>query len=418
MIKIKNICFIWITFLIFITSVEAASFNISSNVKEIEPNKTFTIKVGGDCIGRVNLTVSNGSLSSSSVWVEEGYVNVSVTAATSGKVTVTATPTKGFSDSDANIYNPGSKSVTVTIASPKPNPEKPTPEQKPSNEKPTIEKPNTSVPNKEKSNDNNLKSLEIKEGELSPKFDKNITEYTLLLKENTAKVTVNAVANHPAAKINGAKEILLKPGNNSIMVQVIAENQKEKIYTIKVYVEETPKRYVNYNQEKIGILNKNVSLEGFQKIEEDIFLYQKENIYLIYGINEEKETNFYVWNKETNKIDSKVIPLKINNKTLFVTDKIITIENTKLEKIKINDTEVPCYKWEKNENYCFLNILKENNTHVNYLYEKTENTIQLAPVFDTCEENKEKKNILIIIFLSLILLLENIVFFFKKRRKK
>ena len=95
----------------FVLNVNAASFGMTSSTKTVAPNSTFTIKVGGDCIGRVNLSVSNGTLSSTSVWVEQGYQSVAVTAGSSGTVTVTASPVTGFSDSDANIYNPGSRSA-------------------------------------------------------------------------------------------------------------------------------------------------------------------------------------------------------------------------------------------------------------------------------------------------------------------
>ena len=115
--KIKLIIFSLLTIVLWTNTVNAASFNMSSKISSVAPNGSFTISVGGDCIGRVNLSVSNGTLSQSSVWVEQNYVSIKVTAGGSGKVTVTATPATGFSDSDANIYNPGSRSVSVNITS-------------------------------------------------------------------------------------------------------------------------------------------------------------------------------------------------------------------------------------------------------------------------------------------------------------
>lgn len=88
------------------TPVFAASFTASASVQEVKPGGTFTIRIGGSCIGRVNLTATNGTVSQSAIWVEENYQSVTVTAGASGTVTVTATPEAGFSDPDANEYKP------------------------------------------------------------------------------------------------------------------------------------------------------------------------------------------------------------------------------------------------------------------------------------------------------------------------
>ena len=78
----KNILIIFslLCFLLPINLVWAASFNLKSSANSVKPNGTFTISVGGDCIGRVNLSVSNGSLSSNSVWVEQNTQTITVTA--------------------------------------------------------------------------------------------------------------------------------------------------------------------------------------------------------------------------------------------------------------------------------------------------------------------------------------------------
>lgn len=124
----------------------AASFSLNSSTKQVTPGGTFSISVGGDCIGRVNLKVSNGSLSQAAVWVEENYQSVTVTAGTSGTVTVTATPETGFSDSDANEYKPGSRSVSVSIVAPA-QPSKPSTSGNTSTNKPsTPNKPQTNQP--------------------------------------------------------------------------------------------------------------------------------------------------------------------------------------------------------------------------------------------------------------------------------
>lgn len=109
------ILFSFIVLLLWGANVKAATFKITASKPQVKPNETFSVSVGGDCIGRVNLSVTNGTLSSSSVWVEQNYQKVNVRAGSSGTVTIIATPAVGFSDADANEYKPGSRSVKVTI---------------------------------------------------------------------------------------------------------------------------------------------------------------------------------------------------------------------------------------------------------------------------------------------------------------
>lgn len=93
----KTIFILIMTFCLAI-KVDAASFGANASVQSVNPNGKFTISVGGDSIGRVNLTATNATLSTSSVWVEQNYQTVTVTAGGSGVITITATPVAGYSD--------------------------------------------------------------------------------------------------------------------------------------------------------------------------------------------------------------------------------------------------------------------------------------------------------------------------------
>ncbi len=440
--KCKWIIVTIFTLLVFISSVKAASFGMTSSTGTITPNGTFTINVGGNCIGRVNLTVSNGTLSTNSVWVEEGYVSVRVTAGSSGKVTVTATPTEGFSDSDANIYNPGSRSVSVNIATntapnvPPTNPPanqpsttKPNTSSKTNSSKPNNVKPNTTTETPiEKSENNNLSSITISTGELSPKFDSNTIEYDLKLKADVETIKIEASPSDSKSTIEGTGEIKVKPGNNTITITVTAQNGNKKTYTIKAHVDDTPEVYLKYKNKKIGIIrNKDEipTLEGFKEKEYKIdnhkfFLFSKDKIDIIYGLDESKEKGFYVFDKEKNEIKSKLIPLKINDKTYYITDTEIKRENLFLDRITINETKIDCYKFKNDdENYCLINVLKENGKTKTYLYESTENTMQLYHEFDWCPKiKKDHKNIIIGILSGLLTLITSILIFIIIKIKK
>lgn len=122
----KMLCLLLVVFLAMPMGVYAAggSFGITASKYTVAPGETFTVTVGGASTGRVDVSVSNGTTATSMTWVEipwgakEGYTSFQVTAGTSGSVTVTATPYDGYSDPDAELYEPGPRSVTVKIEKP------------------------------------------------------------------------------------------------------------------------------------------------------------------------------------------------------------------------------------------------------------------------------------------------------------
>lgn len=399
--KYKLIILALVMTFISLLPLDAASFSMTSSKKQVAPNGTFTIKVGGDCIGRVNLSVINGTLSESSVWVEQGYVNVTVKAGTSGAVSITASPVTGFSDSDANMYNPGTRTVTVNIST------------------------NTSSSNIKKSNNNNLSSLTVSVGELSPTFDSKITEYTLNLEAQITSITLNGKTSDSKAKVEGFGEISLHPGNNEINVTVTAEDGTKKTYKILAYVDETPQVYLDYKKDEIGIVTNYEGLtlpEGFVKEEQKlndktIFIFKKDNINLIYGINQDKEKNFYLFDKEKGKILNKITVISILNKEILIIDSKINGNLTETL-ITINDKEITAYKYKDKENYYIFNALNNEGKTLKYLYESNENNIIQFPEF-LLETNKSNlKNIIICILSSLLLIsLTLLALIFLKNKK-
>lgn len=379
--KIKLILTSIITMFILLIPLNAASFGLTSSTKNVKPGGTFTINVGGDCIGRVNLTVSNGILSTNSVWVEMGYTSVTVTAGASGQVTITASPVTGFSDSDANEYNPGSRTIKVNISST-------------SGSKPIDVKP--------KSSDNNLSSISITNGELSPAFDKNQSEYKVDLKGDVTKITIDAKAVDEKSKIEGLGEKDVHPGNNYFEIIVTAENGDKKTYKINAYVDETPEVYLDYGKEKIGIVRNYEGVqipEGFTLEEltidnKIVSVFTKDKLNIIYGLNENNEKSFYVINKDTNEIINKIIVINISGKMLYVI-------NDDDNKVTINEMEVACKELESN--YCILKTINTEEKVIDYLYEISESGIVKYPSFLNNIKDNSLKDIIIYILSALLI---------------
>lgn len=415
-----SILILWLS--IIPQTIKAASFGMSASTSQVAPYGSFIVNVGGDSIGRVNLSVSNGSLSTSSVWVEQGYARVYVTAAGSGTVTVTASPTAGFSDADANPYNPGSRSVSVRIVTPSSSSGSSTPSYgnqnttRPSTagQKKQTNETTNNEPEEIKSANNNLSSLTIKEGKLSPNFEASQTEYTVKLKANVTAITLTASAEDGKAKIEGLGAKTVYPGNNDIEVVVIAENGDRKTYKIKAYVDETPQVYFPYNGKKIGIIRNYLGVkipENFTKTKQklgknDFLVFNKGKLNIVYGQDEKKNKQFYLFDSKQNKIISTFTPISIKGKTIYVLDNKAKYANTVKAKIKINDNKLNCYKFKKNNAYYLLHTINEKGKEIAYLYETSENTIQLYPEFLTNKKKiKTQRNIIYILCISIFLLI-------------
>ena len=118
----------------FTMNVSAASFTANPSTQTVNPGGTFTVAIGGDCIGRVDISVDNGTITSISsegkvlssttakTWVEENkYTTVTIKAGESGTVTITAAPFEGvLSTPDSKPYEPGNRVVKVNIVQPEP----------------------------------------------------------------------------------------------------------------------------------------------------------------------------------------------------------------------------------------------------------------------------------------------------------
>lgn len=398
------VCFVLISGMIFnFSAVKAASFGISASTGSVAPGGSFTVNVGGDCTGRVNLSVSNGSLSTNSVWVEGNYALVTVTAGSSGSVTVTATPEKGMSDSDGNEYAPGARSVSVGIVANN-NTGGGGSNSGGSN---TQNNTQTQQPDDTRSANTNLASLAISEGTLSPEFNADTTEYSVSLAADVTKISVSASAADEKATVSGTGEVELKAGENKISVTVTAENQTTKTYTITANVDEKPLVYTELNDKKLGVVRNTDGLtipstfeESTVKIDgKDVKAWTSESmkLTLVYLIDEETgEKNFYIYDTKAKEVTSVFKPVAILGHNVFIVD--IAEEEQKLEgfkykKVTIDNTELMGWEFKNSafKNYSLIYVMDENGKMQYYQYEKTQNTLQLysgsAPITqETYEE--------------------------------
>lgn len=217
-----------------ITAKATDMTDLDDDTKAVTGSKTFTVTVK-------EKTTSNGGNNSSSGGTqtteptfksvnETVYANSTVNVRKSWSTSSTILGTlqegdsvkrtgKGSNGWDKVTYNGTTayiKSSYLTTKKPETEVEEPDPEEE------------------KKSNDATLKSLTVKEGKISPDFNKDKTEYTLNVANEITKVTVSATVNNSRAtyKISGNDN--LKVGENKVEVKVTAEDKTTKTYVIKV----------------------------------------------------------------------------------------------------------------------------------------------------------------------------------------
>jgi len=229
--------------------IGAGSFSISSSSKSLTTGTTTSISVtANDCAGQFSISSSNPgvvSVSSSSTWLDNSSATITLTANSVGTATITIIATD-VTDTDLNDIT-GSRTCTVTVTEPQPEPPKNTNQggnsssggsnsggtnNKTTN---TTTKPKQQETKEEKkSADSSLATLAVAEGVLTPEFNKDIKEYELTLPNEITTVNIAATTTDKKASYAVTGNTDLKEGENIVTINVKAEDGSTTDYIIKV----------------------------------------------------------------------------------------------------------------------------------------------------------------------------------------
>ena len=122
----------------------------------------------------------------------------------------------------------------------------------------------------DKSSNKNLSSLSIEGIEITPKFDKDTTQYTAKVDGDVEELKIEAKAEDSKAKVNVEGNKSLKEGDNIIKVKVTAEDDTTRTYFITVTKGEGT---VTDSGLKLSELNiERVNFEG--QFDPDIYTYE------------------------------------------------------------------------------------------------------------------------------------------------
>ena len=353
--KVRLILIFTIIFLIICSAkVLAASISVKPSKTSVSPGESFsaTITASG-ATGKVNISVSNGSVSPNTLWLEpSGTVSVKAGASGNIKITVVAAD---MSDSSGNEVSP-SGSATVTIAN-KGNSGGNTsggtsgkPSSGGTSEKTSSggssNKTTTNPEEKEKSKDSTLSALTVKEGTITPEFNKDVKEYNLNVPYETTEINITATPTDSKAKVEVKGNKDLKEGENTVTITATAEDGSTSNYLIKVKRARVPLalkslsvKYTNGNGELIEMpLNPTFAFDTLEYSLQDIE-------YWVEKISVEAEANIEGATIDIQGADN----LQVGENTITITLKIIgeTVEGQEPKEetinytIKVNKLEEP-----------------------------------------------------------------------------
>lgn len=232
------------------------------------------------------------------------------------------------------------------------------------------------------SENNNLSSLNVEGFEFE--FDKNKTDYSITVPNDTRSVKIGATAEDGKARVNGIGDFEVKEGDNLIEVVVTAENGDKKTYKLNIVVEEATPIEVKVGDDTYSVVRKADLLpNALATFEASTTLIKGEEVpcyhsnitdFYLLGLRDKdgeidlyrydaKEDKFYVYNQ-----------LQIGGIYIALLDGEVP-SGYKLDKVKINDKEYSAFI--KDGAYPLLyGINLESGEKNYYSYDSNEGTIQ------------------------------------------
>ena len=287
---------------------------------------------------------------------------------------------------------------------------------------------------REKDSNNYLKSLSVKDYTLTPEFNKETLEYSITVPNTVDKVTIEAEKESNYATLEGTGEFEVNEGMNTFEVKVMSETGTERIYTVKVNVEDENPIEINVteNNSKYTIMKnvKNVEapatyLPTSVKIKDfDIpAFYSETSKYTLIGVKDSKgEIHFAIYDKDQNEF-TLYNENKSNQMLLYIKSIPEVINGFEKDNITINEETRECLVSTTDKNIILvyaMNIVDGKDSY--YYYDKLDGTYLKYndAITQNLEQELEKYKNVILIFGGVLVLffLIIIILLFKKTKKK
>lgn len=282
------------------------------------------------------------------------------------------------------------------------------------------------------SKNNNLASLGVEGFTLTPEFNANTLEYSVIVPEDTKNVNLTGTVQDKKASINGVGVQQVNQGNNKFLVTVKAENGSEKTYTINVDVKDENPIEVTVGDKKYTVvkIKENLPIASLYneysiKINEfDIPAYKNDYTGLVLVGLKDNEGNIslFIYDDENNSY-KEYNELKSSQITIYPLKPEENIEGYKKGNVKIQDIDVEgFYLNEDSDFFVIYGVNVETGDKGFYMYDKKMQTlIKYNDELSSLLSEKIKLYTYIIIgfiSLSVVMLIIIIVLVCKKGKKK
>ena len=219
----------------FTDYANAAYISISLDKTTASPGETISGTISSDCVGRVNLSSSNGTISTDKVWIEGGSQSFTITVGNSGTASISASPEGGVMSSGGTDITVEGASTIISIATSNGSSSSggSTSDSSSSSSSGSTTGVSTTSTSEQESSNANLSNLGIRPNDFSG-FTPGTTTYNVTVPEDVETVEVYATAQDSGATISGTGNQTLEYGENALSVVVTAEDGTTKTYTINV----------------------------------------------------------------------------------------------------------------------------------------------------------------------------------------
>ena len=361
--EIKQITFTILAFMVGMTVAKAAptySFYTSSSSIEVGSSVTATLQVNNVASWNVKISSSGSTSGCTSSFADATpnatnttkYLTVRCRATSTGAIGFKVTGDVTSQDGSTQTVS-ASKTVNVTAA-------------------------------REKDTNNYLKSMGVKDYEITPEFNKDTMEYTVDVPATVNKVTLEAEKESSYATVEGTGEKEVDEGANTFEIKVTSETGTERIYKITVNVKDKNPINITIDGEDYTIMKnlKNVETPSTYetttvKIDEtDIPAFHSETSgYTLVGIkNSEGKQLLAIYNEDENTY-TLYNETKSDQLLLYIMKITEEKEGFIKSTVTINDITYDALKLNENSNYILIYAMDIVTAEKNYyVYDKDNNS--------------------------------------------
>lgn len=372
--------------------------SVSSDSPLVSIEGTFVCKGSGANEG-VDMVFDDSSNS-----IKSKSYSITIRPSSSGTITCSTTGVRITNMSSDSWQSLADRSMSITVTEP------------------------VVVPPRVYSSNNYLKLLEVEGYSISPDFNKDTTEYSLEVPNDTGKINISASKEDSTASISGIGEKEVVEGVNKFEIKVEAENGNVKIYTLTIVVKELDPITVTVSGKNHTIIRKEGILEvptNYEKSsikigEETVLCYKnKKTNGILIGLSDDKgENKYFVYDEKTGQY-SPYNNMLVNGTSL----RLITMPKDELPSgynkvsFEYDNNKIDGYQYfEKGVTYAADEKIKGSSFYllyaVNedtgkkgiYVYDKDENTIQRynSDLVLSYQSKLDKANLYLYISLSLV----------------